>query len=43
MLVVYGGTKDVGKKEATNGMSQLKEFATENSHTICSNVCSSQT
>lgn len=29
VLVVYRGTKDVGKNYATNGMSQLKEFVRE--------------
>jgi hypothetical protein len=32
-VVVWGGRKDVGKKETTNGLRQLMGFVRENSHT----------
>jgi hypothetical protein len=33
VVVVWGGTKEVGGNEATKGLSQLKDFARENNHT----------
>lgn len=32
-VVVWGGTKEVGRNEATKGLSQLNDFARENNHT----------
>jgi hypothetical protein len=33
LVVVWGGTKNVRKKYAANGLSQLKEAVRENSNT----------
>jgi hypothetical protein len=39
VVVVCGGTKDVGKNESTNGLSQLKDFVSRNSHTNIIQIC----
>jgi hypothetical protein len=39
VVVVQGGTKDVGKNETTDGLRQLKDFVRENSHTILIQIC----
>jgi hypothetical protein len=38
-VVVWGGTKDVGRSEVVNGLSQLKDFVRENGHTNIIHMC----
>jgi hypothetical protein len=39
VVVVWWHTKDVGINEATNDLSQLKDFVRENSHTNIIHMC----
>jgi hypothetical protein len=39
VVVVWGGIQDEGRKEATNGFSQLKYFVRGNSHTNIIQMC----
>jgi hypothetical protein len=39
VVVMWGGTKDVGKNETRNGLSQLKDFVRGNNHTSTIQMC----
>jgi predicted phosphodiesterase len=39
VVVVWGGTSEVGKNETINGLNQIKEFLKKNNHTNIIHMC----
>jgi hypothetical protein len=39
VVVVWGGTRDVGRNETTRGLNQLKDFFKKNNHTNIIQMC----
>jgi hypothetical protein len=39
VVVVWGGTKDIGRNEVTSALRPLKEFVRENNHTTIIQMC----
>jgi hypothetical protein len=39
VIVIWGGTRDVGRNETTGGLNQLKDFFKKNNHTNIIQMC----